>query len=186
MMHPARPVPLIASARCNGCGLCVLACPTRALTLTDGRARVARPDACDYLGACERICPTQAITRPFQILPLSSPTESSSDTRSKQMTPRFYSDWQTQARFSAAGPQPNVLVEGEHLKVIIGGLEAGQKIPQHPEAAAMYYFLEGTGWMSVDDQRFAVQPGAIVITPAGAKRGLEAETRLAFVASRAV
>jgi quercetin dioxygenase-like cupin family protein len=38
--------------------------------------------------------------------------------------------------------------------------------------------------MTVDDQRFAVQPGAIVITSAGAKRGVEATTRLAFLATR--
>ena len=68
--------------------------------------------------------------------------------------------------------------------MIVAGLEPGQKIPQHPEGLAMYHFLEGTGWMSVEDERFAVQPGAIVITPAGAKRGVDAETRLAFLAAR--
>jgi mannose-6-phosphate isomerase-like protein (cupin superfamily) len=48
----------------------------------------------------------------------------------------------------------------------------------------MYHFLAGTGWMTVDDQRLPVGPGATVVMPAGAHRGVEAETRLAFVAAR--
>lgn len=81
-------------------------------------------------------------------------------------------------------PQPQVLVENEKFKVIVAGLEPGQKIPQHPEGLAMYHFLEGTGWVNVEGERFAVGPGATVITPAGAKRGIEADTRLAFWAAR--
>ena len=38
--------------------------------------------------------------------------------------------------------------------------------------------------MLVDDERFAVKPGAIVVAPDGAKRGVEAQTRLAFIAVR--
>lgn len=100
------------------------------------------------------------------------------------MKPILYPDWKATAVFSAAGPQPQILAELDKLKVILGGLEAGQRIPHHPEGLALYYFLEGTGWMTVEDERFTIQPGAIVITPAGAKRGVEAETRLAFLAAR--
>lgn len=63
-----RPVPEIDPARCTGCGLCVNACPTRALALIGSGARVTRPEACEYSGYCERICPAQAIARPFQIV----------------------------------------------------------------------------------------------------------------------
>jgi Na+-translocating ferredoxin:NAD+ oxidoreductase subunit B len=63
-----RPVPLIDSARCDGCGLCVRACPTKALELRAGKASVAHPLACEYIGMCEAVCPTQAIARPFEIL----------------------------------------------------------------------------------------------------------------------
>ncbi|MBM4422725.1 MAG: 4Fe-4S dicluster domain-containing protein [Chloroflexi bacterium] len=63
-----RPVPVVDAARCNGCGLCVEACPTGALAMRGETAAVARPDACQYHGYCERICPTQAITRPFMII----------------------------------------------------------------------------------------------------------------------
>ncbi len=96
----------------------------------------------------------------------------------------LYPNWKENIVFSAAGPQPQVLAESEQLKVIVAGLEPGQKIPPHPEGMAMYHFLEGAGWMTVDSERFAVGPGATVITPAGASRGIEAETRLAFLAAR--
>jgi len=64
----AYPVPLIDSALCDGCGLCVRVCPANVLTLSEGKAIVARPAACAYHGYCERICPAQAVTRPFQII----------------------------------------------------------------------------------------------------------------------
>ena len=61
------------------------------------------------------------------------------------MKPILYPDWKATAVFSAAGPQPQILAELDKLKVILGGLEAGQRIPHHPEGLAMYYFLDGTG-----------------------------------------
>ncbi len=100
------------------------------------------------------------------------------------MTQQLYPNWKETIAFSPDGPQPQVLAENEKLKVIVAGLEPGQKIPQHPEGLAMYHFLEGAGWMNVDSERFAVGPGATVITPAGASRGIEAETQLAFLAAR--
>jgi NAD-dependent dihydropyrimidine dehydrogenase PreA subunit len=63
-----RPVPIIDPALCDGCGLCVRACPSHALALEQGKAIVARPDACQYDGYCEMICPVQAIIRPFLII----------------------------------------------------------------------------------------------------------------------
>jgi quercetin dioxygenase-like cupin family protein len=100
------------------------------------------------------------------------------------MMPLLYPNWKEKVVYSAAGPQPQILVENEKLKVIVAGLEPGQKIPVHPESLAMYHFLEGTGWMHVDGEHFAVGPGATVIAPAGAGRGIDAETRLAFLGAR--
>jgi len=63
-----RPVPIIDIQLCNGCGLCVLACPTHTLEIQDGKAVVANPLACEYIGVCEAVCPMKAITRPFEIV----------------------------------------------------------------------------------------------------------------------
>ena len=63
-----RPIPIIDPQRCNGCGLCVRACPTKALDVKGGKAVVAHPLVCDYIGMCEAVCPPDAITRPFEIV----------------------------------------------------------------------------------------------------------------------
>lgn len=170
------PVPVIDIERCTGCGLCVRVCPNQALEVIAGCAVVIDPSACTYTGHCERICPTQAISRQFQIVRL--PKEK------KLMQTIFVADWRDQAIFSPDGPHPQVLVQTDKLKVIIGSLEAGQVIPLHPEALAVYHFLDGSGWMTVDDQRYPVLSGTIIITPEGAARGVEAETRLVFLAAR--
>lgn len=62
-----RPIPIIDQQLCNGCGLCVRACPNLALVLKKGKAIVAFPSSCDYTGICEAICPKQAISRLFEI-----------------------------------------------------------------------------------------------------------------------
>jgi len=64
------------------------------------------------------------------------------------------------------------------------GLNAGQKIPSHPEGEGVYIFLEGSGTMTVDGQEITVGPGVTVITADGASRGLEVHTQLAFIAVR--
>ena len=100
------------------------------------------------------------------------------------MTHILYPDWKEKVNFSPEGPKPQVLEEDNRLKVILAGLEPGQKIPEHPENLGMYYFLEGKGWMIVDGERIEVSQGATVITPQGAVRGMEAQSRLAFIAAR--
>lgn len=88
------------------------------------------------------------------------------------------------ARYAATGPEPNVLFQNERIKVIAAGLEAGQEIPEHPEALAVYHILEGKGQMTVDGEPIPVGPGATVVTSAGSTRGIAAETRLSFLATR--
>lgn len=95
-----------------------------------------------------------------------------------------YPDWRETVIFTVEGPQPQILQDNEKVKIIMAGLEPGQKIPEHAENSAMYYFLDGSGWMMVDGERIPVQSGTTIIMPDGAVRGLEAETRLAFLAAR--
>jgi quercetin dioxygenase-like cupin family protein len=100
------------------------------------------------------------------------------------MEPILFPNWRDQVTFSPDGPKPQVLMENEKLKVVVDGFEPGQRIPPHPEGESMFHFLKGTGWMVVEGERLSVKPSATVVTPAGAKRGIETEARLAFLAAR--
>ena len=95
-----------------------------------------------------------------------------------------YDTWQSQITYSPNGPQPRILMADEAAKVIMAGLEPGQRIPEHPEAAAVYHFLDGRGTMLVDGEPHAVAGGTTIVMPPGTVRGLVAETRLAFLAVR--
>jgi Fe-S-cluster-containing hydrogenase component 2 len=48
--------------KCDGCGLCVPACPEGAIQIIDGKARLVSEIYCDGLGACLGHCPKDAIT----------------------------------------------------------------------------------------------------------------------------
>ncbi|MFH1138699.1 MAG: [Fe-Fe] hydrogenase large subunit C-terminal domain-containing protein [Pseudomonadota bacterium] len=51
---------LIKPNRCNGCVVCLRACPTQAIRIRDGRA-VIMPELCVDCGECLRACPRRAI-----------------------------------------------------------------------------------------------------------------------------
>jgi len=101
---------------------------------------------------------------------------------SKQTT--FYPDAKAEAVFGEDGPKPQFLVDDANFKVLVGGLEAGQQIPVHPESRAIYHFLAGTGTMTVDDEQFPISVGATVVTADGARRGMNAETQVIFLAAK--
>lgn len=86
--------------------------------------------------------------------------------------------------FSSEGPQPQVLFADGPVKVIVVGVEAGAQIPVHPEGLSSFHFLEGTGVMIVDGERLSVGPGTVIIAQHGTPRGMEATTRLKFLAVR--
>lgn len=96
----------------------------------------------------------------------------------------YFPDTKSKAVFAAEGPNPQFLIDSPQFKALVVGLDAGQQIPVHPGEAAMYHFLEGEGLMTVDDETIAVKPGVTVITPSGAKRGMNARTRLVFLGSK--
>ena len=95
-----------------------------------------------------------------------------------------YPDWRKKVAFSEEGPNPQVLLANDKVKVVLAGLREGQMIPPHPETQGVFQCLEGTGWMTVDGERIPFNGGATVIVPSGASRGIEAETQLVFLAVR--
>ncbi len=96
----------------------------------------------------------------------------------------YFTDTKAKAVFSPEGPKPQFLLDTPNFKALVVGLEAGGQIPVHPAEAAMYHFLEGEGLMTVDEETFAVKPGVTIITPSGAKRGINAKTRVVFLGSK--
>jgi Fe-S-cluster-containing hydrogenase component 2 len=52
----------IDQEKCDGCGLCLPACPEGALAVVDGKARLVKESYCDGLGACLGECPKGALT----------------------------------------------------------------------------------------------------------------------------
>jgi quercetin dioxygenase-like cupin family protein len=96
----------------------------------------------------------------------------------------YFPETKSKAIFAADGPKPQFLVDTPKFKALVVGLDAGQQIPLHPAEAAMYHFLEGEGLMTVDNETFVIKPGVTVITPSGAKRGINAKTHLVFIGSK--
>ncbi len=94
----------------------------------------------------------------------------------------YYPAPEEQVVFDDAGPRPQMFVDSEKFKVLVVGLEPGQRIPSHPEALAVYHFMTGKGVMTVDESTFPVAAGAVIIAPPGASRGISAESRLTFLA----
>ena len=96
----------------------------------------------------------------------------------------FFPDWRELVVYPEKGAQPKVLVETDQYKSVIAGLSVGSGMPPHPEGPAIFHFLEGSGQMMVGENSFTVDAGATVIVPDGDLRGIEAKTRLAFLAVR--
>jgi len=99
-------------------------------------------------------------------------------------TTTLYPDWKDKIVYGEEGPEPQILMEDEKIKLILGGLKPGQQIPNHPEGQAVYYFLEGDGVMTVDGEAMPVSAGSIITMPEGTVRGLKADTQLSFMAVR--
>ncbi|MBK8020400.1 MAG: 4Fe-4S binding protein [Chloroflexi bacterium] len=171
------PAPRIDLERCNGCGRCILVCEQGVLAIVAERAQVVNPDACTYEMHCERACPATAISHLFLVI-IESPKEQ------PLSLPTFISDWREKVVFGSEGPQPQILVENERMKAVLVGLDAGQRVPLHPAPQGVFHFVDGSGWMTVEDVRHPVHAGTIVIVPEGAKRGIEADERLVFIAVR--
>jgi len=45
------------AAKCDGCGMCAVACPHAVFAIEDGKSRIVDGDGCMECGACARNCP---------------------------------------------------------------------------------------------------------------------------------
>ena len=54
-------IELVVDSRCDGCGACLEACPTRVFDLTDGRVTIARQSDCQTCFLCELYCQADAL-----------------------------------------------------------------------------------------------------------------------------
>jgi quercetin dioxygenase-like cupin family protein len=101
------------------------------------------------------------------------------------MLPKTYvPDWKEEIIYSDNGPQTLLLAENKKIKIILGGMQAKQEIPPHEATVGIYHFLEGTGWMQVDEEKLKITPRTTIIVPRDSIRGIKAESRLAFFAMR--
>ena len=96
----------------------------------------------------------------------------------------YFHDTKSKAVFAPDGAKPQFLLDTPQFKALVVGLEAGQQIPVHAGEAAMYHFLEGEGLMTVGEETFDIKPGVTVVAPSGAKRGMNAKTRVVFLGSK--
>lgn len=101
-----------------------------------------------------------------------------------EISQTYFSETISKAVFAVDGPKPQFLIDTPKFKSLVVGLEAGGQIPVHPGEAAMYHFLEGEGLMTVGDETFDIKPGATVVVPSGAKRGMNAKTRVVFLGAK--
>ena len=60
--------PQVDETVCDGCGDCIINCPTGVLALVADTAVLVNPAACTYCADCESICPVGAISLPYQIV----------------------------------------------------------------------------------------------------------------------
>ncbi len=73
---------------------------------------------------------------------------------------------------------PKILRARPDYKVPLICLEEGQAIPPHPSGTGVFYFISGTGTMTVDGETSPVGPGSMVFVEKGQSRGIKAAERL--------
>jgi quercetin dioxygenase-like cupin family protein len=73
---------------------------------------------------------------------------------------------------------PELLHGSTRARVFALCLEPGQRLDPRPDSEEAFCFLiEGTGEIHLQESVFPIEGGEFAVAPAGAARGLEAQTR---------
>jgi len=84
------------------------------------------------------------------------------------------------------GPEfmPRILRVKPEYKVPLICMEPGQEIKPHQSGTGIFYFISGSGVMTVEGKEFGVKAGKMVFIDKGEVRGIRATERLvAFAVS---
>lgn len=73
---------------------------------------------------------------------------------------------------------PRILRVTPNYKVPLICLEPGQEIKPHQSGTGVFYFMSGSGTMTVDGEEFPVKAGSMVFVEKGQSRGIRADERL--------
>jgi len=88
-------------------------------------------------------------------------------------------DFESERGFDEDRFRANVIHESDAQKVVMGYFRPGQFIPVHaPDSDVAITVHEGEGVVRAGETDHEVEPGSVVVVPAGEDRGVEAETEL--------
>ena len=70
---------------------------------------------------------------------------------------------------------PQRLIDADNVAALLVNVDAGQAIePCRMSARVLYYVIEGTGSLTVEDERAALQTGSLALVPPGTVRTISA------------
>ncbi|SFR85152.1 Cupin domain protein [Halomicrobium zhouii] len=88
-------------------------------------------------------------------------------------------DFTSERAFEDDRFRASVLHESDSQKVVMGYFRPGQFIPVHaPDSQVAITVHSGKGVVREGETDHHVEPGSVVVVPAGEKRGVRAETEL--------
>ena len=61
-------MPVVDVEKCDGCGVCVIACHCGAIVLMNGKATIIETHLCGWCTVCEAVCPVGALSCPYEII----------------------------------------------------------------------------------------------------------------------
>ena len=82
----------------------------------------------------------------------------------------------------AAEFMPRILRVKPEYKVPLICMEPGQEIKPHQGGLGIFYFMSGSGIMTVEGKEISVKAGTLVFAEKGESRGIRATERLTAIA----